>query len=242
VKNGPKTRFYKCQRFAAADTGAVLLWRVRSNIRLPVLELLPDGSYRSVLVWPRATPKQREALIEAACRGDDLDPDRARPVRVVEYEVTDREGDGKDELTALVTTITDRRRALLAAATRAGRPDSTSGPSTRAHASRPAGELRRTQARRTARTGRLALRSTKPTMGSPRLTGAWSARPAARRSIRRSPDRGSLPPSPSATPGTRPEPMPTSAHARSSHWPSNGWRWSRPASRSSQSCTCPAMR
>ena len=103
----------------AAGTGAALLWRVRSNIRLPVLELLPDGSYRSVLIRNGATPAQRQALIEAARRGGDLDPDRARPVRVVEYEVPDRDGDGKDELIALVTTITDRRRApaaVLAAA------------------------------------------------------------------------------------------------------------------------------
>jgi hypothetical protein len=99
---------------AAAGTGADLLWRVKSNIRLPVLELLPDGSYRSVLIWPGATPKQRETLIAAARRGEGLDPDRARAVRVVEYEVPDREGDGKDELIALVTTIADRRRAPAA--------------------------------------------------------------------------------------------------------------------------------
>jgi hypothetical protein len=104
---------------AAAGTGAALLWRVRSNIRLPVLELLPDGSCRSVLVRPRATPKQREALIEAARRGEDLDPDQARPVRVVEYEVPDRDGDGERELICLVTTILDPRQApaaVLAAA------------------------------------------------------------------------------------------------------------------------------
>ena len=103
----------------AAGTGAALLWRVRSSIRLPVLELLPDGSYRSVLIRNGATPAQRQALIEAARRGAVLDPDRARPVRVIEYEVPDRDGAGKDELIALVTTITDRRRApaaVLAAA------------------------------------------------------------------------------------------------------------------------------
>jgi hypothetical protein len=103
----------------AAGTGAALLWRVRSSIRLPVLELLPDGSYRSVLIRNGATPAQRQALIEAARRGGDLDPDRARPVRVIEYEVPDRDGAGKDELIALVTTITDHRRApaaVLAAA------------------------------------------------------------------------------------------------------------------------------
>jgi hypothetical protein len=103
----------------AAGTGAALLWRVKSDLRLPVLELLPDGSYRSVLIWPRATPKQRQALIGAARRGDDLDPERAWPVRVAEYNVPDREGDGKGELIALVTTITGLRRApaaVLAAA------------------------------------------------------------------------------------------------------------------------------
>ena len=47
--------FYDWQDWcAAADTGAALLWRFKSDIRLPVLELLPDGSYRSVLVTPRA--------------------------------------------------------------------------------------------------------------------------------------------------------------------------------------------
>jgi hypothetical protein len=100
---------------AASDAGAELLWRVKSNTRLPILELLPDGSYRSVLIPNRVTPKQRRDLIEAARRGEGLDPGRARAVRVVEYEVPDRDGDGKDELIALVTTIADRRRAPAAA-------------------------------------------------------------------------------------------------------------------------------
>ena len=95
----------------AADTGAALLWRVKSDIRLPVLELLPDGSYRSVLVNPKITWNKRKALLEAAARGDDLEEDQARYVRVVEYEVPDREGDGSDGLITLVTTITDARLA-----------------------------------------------------------------------------------------------------------------------------------
>jgi len=99
---------------AAADTGAALLWRVKSSLLLPVLELLPDGSYRSVLISPEITGKKREALIEAARRDDDLDGDQARHVRVVEYEVPDRDGDGKDELIALITTITDPRQATAA--------------------------------------------------------------------------------------------------------------------------------
>jgi hypothetical protein len=35
---------------ATADSGADLLWRVKDDAGLPFLELLPDGSYRSVLV------------------------------------------------------------------------------------------------------------------------------------------------------------------------------------------------
>jgi Insertion element 4 transposase N-terminal/Transposase DDE domain len=96
---------------AAAGTGAALLWRVKADLRLPVLELLPDGSYRSVLVSPKVKGKTRTQLIEAARRREDLDPGKARHVRVVEYEVPDREGDGKGELIALITTITDPQQA-----------------------------------------------------------------------------------------------------------------------------------
>jgi Insertion element 4 transposase N-terminal len=89
---------------AAADSGADLLWRVKDNVRLPYLELLPDGSYRSVLVRTSAEGRRRDALIEAARLGQDLDPALARHVRVIEYEVP---GSGEDGLIALATTITD---------------------------------------------------------------------------------------------------------------------------------------
>ena len=95
----------------AADTGAALLWRVKSDIRLPALEMLADGSYRSVLVNPKITWNKRKALLEAAGRGEGLDEGQARYVRVVEYEIPDREGDDNDGLIALVTTITDARLA-----------------------------------------------------------------------------------------------------------------------------------
>jgi hypothetical protein len=101
----------------AAGTGAALLWRVKADLQLPVLELLPDGSYRSVLVSPKIKGPARAKLTEAARAGQDLGQDRARHVRVIEYEVPDR--DGQDELIALVTTITDLREApaaVLAAA------------------------------------------------------------------------------------------------------------------------------
>jgi len=97
---------------AAADTGAALLWRVRSWIRLPVLELLPDGSYRSVLIDSKMSKDSaRQPLIEAARHGDDLGPDQARPIRVIEYQVPGRDGEQASELITLITTITDPRAA-----------------------------------------------------------------------------------------------------------------------------------
>ena len=72
----------------ASDTGADLLWRMKSNLRLPVLERFDDGSYRSVL------------------RGSGMDRRRSRgecPVRVVEYTL-----DGEsDEVYRLATSLLD---------------------------------------------------------------------------------------------------------------------------------------
>lgn len=97
---------------AAAGSGADLLWRVRDELGLPCLELLPDGSYRSVLMKASLRGARRDGLTGAARRGEDLDPALARHVRVVEYEVTDR--DGEDALITLVTTITDWQAAPAA--------------------------------------------------------------------------------------------------------------------------------
>jgi hypothetical protein len=106
---------------AAAGTGAALLWRVKSSLRLPVLENLPDGSWRSVLVSPRIDPRSaaRRELLAAATRGEDLPEDQARYVRAIEYQVPDRAGNGKDERIILVTTITDFRLAPAAELARA---------------------------------------------------------------------------------------------------------------------------
>ncbi|MGH3302433.1 MAG: IS4 family transposase, partial [Streptosporangiaceae bacterium] len=91
----------------AADTGAAMLWRVRSDLTLPVLQILPDGSYTSVLTDPKIRGRTRRDLIEAARAGGDLDQEKACYVRAAEYEVPDRDGDGKGELITLVTTITE---------------------------------------------------------------------------------------------------------------------------------------
>jgi hypothetical protein len=99
---------------AAADSGAELLWRAKADLRLPVLEFVSDGSYTSVLINPKIRGDARLALIEAAQAGRELDPGQARLVRVVEYTVPDREGDGNDELICLITTIDDPRAAPAA--------------------------------------------------------------------------------------------------------------------------------
>ena len=104
--------FYSFESWTgAAASGAALLWRVKADLVLPVLELLPDGSYSSVLFRPGLHDKARGILIAAARAGEDLDEDKAVPVRVIEYSVPGRAGDGKDELIALVTNLTDPAEA-----------------------------------------------------------------------------------------------------------------------------------
>jgi hypothetical protein len=98
---------------AAQDTGAQLLWRVRATARLPALAMLPDGSYLTALLDPRLQGGRRQAVLDAAARGEDLDPGLARYARAVEYDVPDRDGDG--ELIVLVTTVTDPLAAPAAA-------------------------------------------------------------------------------------------------------------------------------
>jgi hypothetical protein len=112
--------FYNWQDWCtAADTGAALLWRAKADLRLPPLEFLPDGSYRSVLVNPKVKGKARDKILEAARAGEDLDPGKARYIRVIEYEVPDRDGDGKDEIIALITTILEFPDAPAAVLARA---------------------------------------------------------------------------------------------------------------------------
>ena len=90
----------------AAGTGAALLWRAPTQLELPVVTVLPDGTYLSVLVNPGIRRARRAAIIKAARAGQDIDPDDAHLVRVVEYDVPDREGSGPGELIVLLTTIT----------------------------------------------------------------------------------------------------------------------------------------
>jgi hypothetical protein len=95
----------------ASASGTALLWRVKSDLSLPVLAALPDGSYTALLINPRIKGASRTRLIAAARTGAGLDPGQGRIVRVIEYQVPDREGDGTGELICLITTITDHASA-----------------------------------------------------------------------------------------------------------------------------------
>jgi Insertion element 4 transposase N-terminal/Transposase DDE domain len=104
--------FYSFEAWGlAAGTGAALLWRAPTQLHLPMLRVLADGTYLSVLVNPRLRGARRQAVIAAALAGADLDPAEGYLVRVVEYTVPDRDGNGTGELIALLTTITDPRKA-----------------------------------------------------------------------------------------------------------------------------------
>ena len=100
--------FYSFEAWSTAvRTGAALLWRAPSQLRLPVVEVLTDGTYTSVVITPKVRGVRREKIIEAARAGQELDPDEAHLVRVVEYDVPDRVGNGTGELIVLLSTIVE---------------------------------------------------------------------------------------------------------------------------------------
>ena len=100
--------FYSFDAWSSAvATGAALLWRAPTGLRLPVISVLPDGTYTSVLIDPTIRGARRERTLAAARAGEQLDAEQAHLVRVVEYDVPDRDGNGTGELIALITTITD---------------------------------------------------------------------------------------------------------------------------------------
>lgn len=98
----------------ARARGCDLLWRVAASVTLPVLHIHPDGSYSSVVFKRWISKGARPRLREAARRGEDLDPDLAVAVRVIEYSVPDRGiggADGSSDPIVLITTILDPTHA-----------------------------------------------------------------------------------------------------------------------------------
>ncbi len=113
--------FYSWQAWDAAQaTGAALLWRAPTQLSLPVVRVLPDGTYLTVLIKPAIRGSRRERLLAAARAGEDLADASAVPdavderglpavhlARVIEYDVPDRDGSGTGELIVLLSTILD---------------------------------------------------------------------------------------------------------------------------------------
>jgi hypothetical protein len=88
---------------AAAATRAQLLWRLKSDLKIPVLQVLPDGSYLSELVPRNIKDNYRRGRQKTIS-------DKVRiPVRVVEYAVENR--DSKTETIILMTTVLDHETA-----------------------------------------------------------------------------------------------------------------------------------
>jgi Insertion element 4 transposase N-terminal/Transposase DDE domain len=77
--------------------GLHVLWRAKSDIDLPVLEVLPDGTYRSRIADPAASKRLRR-------KGTDPHDIPGIDVRVIEYSVTD-DASQTSETFALVTDI-----------------------------------------------------------------------------------------------------------------------------------------
>ena len=81
-------------------TGAHVLWRARSDIDLPVISVLDDGTYTSRV----ADPKTSRRLRREGKSGADIP---GITVRVIEYSVTTDEGTDVCELFCLVTDLLD---------------------------------------------------------------------------------------------------------------------------------------
>ena len=110
--------FYSWQGWdTAAATGAALVWRAPTQLDLPVVQVLPDGTYWTVLIKPTIRGGRRERLLAAARAGQDLDDINTVPeaferglsvahlARVIEYDVPDRKGNGSGELIVLLSTV-----------------------------------------------------------------------------------------------------------------------------------------
>jgi hypothetical protein len=91
----------------AAETEAALLWRVSARVGLPVLREMNDGSYLSVIFEKNLGSHHRSTIAETVKSGREVQPIQASPVRVVEYDIPDRLGDGKHETIRLITSILD---------------------------------------------------------------------------------------------------------------------------------------
>ena len=94
---------------AARQTPADLVWRVTDSLDLPVLETLPDGSYRSLIGDPAKKRRNREYSRKGGTHQIDVD---LLEVRVIEYEIPNR--DRRKDTIRLITTILNPAEATAA--------------------------------------------------------------------------------------------------------------------------------
>jgi hypothetical protein len=136
----------------ASRSGAGLLWRAPTGLGLPVVKVLPDGTYLTVLINPSIRGARRRAAILATAgdvaaggEGAELDPAEAHLVRVVEYDVPDRIGNGTGELIVVLSNIcdpVDARADELAAAYHQRWEEETSNDQLKTHLRGPGKTLR----------------------------------------------------------------------------------------------------
>jgi hypothetical protein len=91
--------------------GVHVLWRAKSDAGLPVLEVLPDGTWLSRIADPAASRRMRR-------KGTDPKDIPGITVRVIEYSVTSEDGSQISETFTLVTDLLDP--GLLACGQAAG--------------------------------------------------------------------------------------------------------------------------
>jgi hypothetical protein len=80
--------------------GVHVLWRAKSDVDLPVLGVLPDGTWLSRIADPAASRRMR-------CKGVAGKDIPGIPVRVIEYSVTSADGSETSETFTLVTDLLD---------------------------------------------------------------------------------------------------------------------------------------
>jgi len=80
--------------------GVHVLWRAKSDVSLPVLQVLPDGTYLSRIADPAASRRLRR-------KGADPRDIPGIPVRVIEYSAESQDGTEWSETFTLVTDILD---------------------------------------------------------------------------------------------------------------------------------------
>ena len=105
--------FYSYQLWTQMlERQADVVFRIGSNMVLPVLEPLPDGSFRSVLLdrnVQRQVRRRARTLGDARHGHPDILTAHGTPCRVIEYSIDNRKDNG--EIVCLITSILDHTEA-----------------------------------------------------------------------------------------------------------------------------------